>query len=111
MKKERRGRRDQRGARDGEGGRDENHGNSLLCPPLGARAPLSLFSPIFQFSQSGDPQPRFHPVNSKEDNITHTHSHKRAFKRRVIASIAMGKEGREQVSLWIKPRLLTSPWR
>ncbi len=42
---------------------------------------------------------------------THTHSDKRPFRRRVIASMAMGKEGREQVSLWIKPRLLTSPWR
>lgn len=42
---------------------------------------------------------------------THTHLDKRPFRRRVIASMAMGKEGREQVSLWIKPRLLTSPWR
>lgn len=80
----------------------------------------SLFSLIFQFSHSGDPQPRFHPVNSGEDENTHTRArartcmharkHKRPFRRRVIASIAMGKEGREQVSLWIKPRLLTQPW-
>lgn len=35
----------------------------------------SLFSLIFQFSHSGDPQPRFHPVNSGEDENTHTRAH------------------------------------